>query len=106
VGQAPPRDAPPPSQQAAVNADAGFGPSPSGSALCGFPFPIGFTNSLAFVLPKFPPAIFPLTLNYFLAFQCDLSQPLTGSFGFGGGRVSQQDADADPEYGEGLTDTD
>lgn len=104
MGFAPPRDSPSPAEQSAVSADAGFAPSPTGSALCGFPFPISFNYNLGFRLPFKIPA-FPPTFDYFLAFNCDLSNPVSANFGFGGGRVSTQDKDADPEYGEGLTET-
>lgn len=103
MGFAPPRDAPPPNDQAAVAADAGFEPSPTGSTLCGFPFPISFNYSLSFRLPALP--FFPPSFDYFLAFSCDLSQPFTANAGFsqpGGGRKSLVDPDSDPEFGEGL----
>lgn len=101
MGQAPPPDAPPPAQQAGVDASAGFAPSPSGATLCGFGIP-GFNFNLGFRLPAFPPFPFPPTFNFMIALQCDLSDPLDASFSFGGGRVPQADKDADPDTTESL----
>lgn len=99
MGTAPPVDAPPPEQQAAVDADAGFAPSPSGPSICGFGFP-SFFWSFSFRLPKFPPFDFPPKFNFFLALNCDLSDPFEASFEFGGGRVSTGTSpDDDPEFG-------
>lgn len=95
MGLAPPPNAPPPDEQASASASAGFSPSPSGPSLCGFGLP-GFNFNVSFRIPKFPPFGFPPQFNYFLALKCDLSDPLDAQFGFGGGRVSQADADADP----------
>lgn len=95
MGQAPPKNAASPGDQAGVDADAGFAPSPTGPSLCGFGLP-GFNFNVAFRLPGFPPFGFPPTFNFFLGLKCDLSEPLSAQFGFGGGRVSQADADADP----------
>lgn len=93
MGQAPPKNAASPADQAGASADAGFSPSPTGPSLCGFGLP-GFTFNVSFRLPGFPP---PLpTFSWFLGLKCDLSDPLSAQFGFGGGRVSQADADADP----------
>ena len=100
MGQPPPKDAPPPAQQGAVDASAGFAPSPTGAQLCGFGIP-GFNFNLAFRLPfKLPQ--FPPPFNFMIALQCDLSDPLDASFSFGGGRVPQADADADPDTTESL----
>lgn len=91
MGAAPPPDAPSPAQQAAVSADASFEPSPSGFSLCGFGFPVfNFNLSLRF---KFPPFDFPPTFNFFIALNCDLSNPIDAEFGFGGGRVGTSDPD-------------
>lgn len=102
MGFAPPEDGPTTSQQAGIEADASFQPSPTGSLLCGFlPIPelsLTFGLKLPFALPPLPPR-----LAYFLQLNCDLSNPISANFAFGGGRVSLQDKDADPEYGEGLS---
>ena len=99
MGYPPPPDLPSPVEQDAVEADAGFAPSPSGPSLCGFGFPV-FSWRLAFNLPGFPPFGFPPTFNFFLALNCDLSNPLEADFAFGGGRVSTgPDPDVDPEFG-------
>lgn len=96
MGFAPPPDGPSPSDQAAVQADAGFAPAPSGATICGFAIP-GLTWSLAFRLPKFPPFDIPPAFDFFVGLNCDLSNPFTASFGFGGGRVSNADPDQDPD---------
>jgi hypothetical protein len=100
MGLPPPPDAPPPAEQAGVEASAGFAPSPSGATLCGFGIP-GFNFNVSFRLPfKLPQ--FPPTINFMLALQCDLADPLDASFSFGGGRVPQSDPDADPDASEDL----
>lgn len=58
MGTPPPIDAPSPAEQDAVQADAGFAPSPSGASICGFGFPT-FSFKFSFRLPKFPPFDFP-----------------------------------------------
>lgn len=99
MGTAPPVDLPTPIEQASVEADAGFAASPSGPSICGFGLP-QFKFNFAFVLPKFPPFDFPPKFNYFLALNCDLSDPFDAKFEFGGGRKSTgEDPDVDPEYG-------
>jgi hypothetical protein len=99
MGFAPPPDLPPPAEQDAVQADAGFAPSPSGTSICGFGFPI-FHFNFAFVVPKFPPFAFPPRFDFFLALHCDLSDPFEAKFAFGGGRQSSgPDPDVDPEFG-------
>jgi hypothetical protein len=99
MGFAPPVDAPPPAEQDAVTADAGFAPSPSGSSICGFGFPT-FSFNFSFHFPKFPPFDFPPSFNFFLALNCDLSDPFEAKFAFGGGRVpTGGDPDVDPEFG-------
>jgi hypothetical protein len=99
MGAAPPLDLPPPAEQDAVQADAGFKPSPSGASICGFGFPT-FAFNFKFVLPKFPPFDFPPKFNFFLALNCDLSDPFEAKFAFGGGRQSTgEDPDVDPEFG-------
>lgn len=96
MGVAPPKDAPPPEEQAAVEANATFEPSPTGANLCGFGFPtFSFGLSFNFGLPSFQ---FP-QFNYFIQLNCDLSDPIDAEFGFGGGRQPQGEVDVDPEYG-------
>lgn len=96
MGFPPPPDAPLPSAQAGISASASFEPAPDGIALCGFKLPsLGF--SFAFSLPPFPPFPFPPTFSYFVGLNCDLSNPFTAKFGFGGGRASQVDPDSDPD---------
>lgn len=95
MGSAPPKDYPSPSQQNQASADAGFEPSPTGSALCGFGVP-SFTFKLALPALKLPFDIeFPPKLSYGIALKCDLSDPLDAKFGFGGGRKPNV-PDADP----------
>lgn len=91
MGNAPPPNAPPPSEQAAISAEASFEPSPSGASLCGFALPT-FNFSLAFNF-KFPPFDFPPKFNFAIGLNCDLSNPIDASFEFGGGRVSTMDPD-------------
>lgn len=96
MGVAPPKDAPSPEEQSAVEADASFEPSPVGASLCGFGFPV-FTFSLSFNvgLPSFQ---FP-TFDFFVQLNCDLSNLIDAEFGFGGGRQPQGEVDVDPEFG-------
>jgi hypothetical protein len=99
MGAAPPPDLQTPAEQDAVQADAGFAPSPSGASICGFGFPT-FSFKFAFVLPKFPPFDFPPKFNFFLALNCDLAESFETKIAFGGGRVSTgEDPDVDPEFG-------
>lgn len=95
MGSPPPEDAPPPEEQAAVQADAGFEPSPTGATLCGWGFP-AFQFSLNFKIPPLPFPSLP-TFDYFISLNCDLSDPIDASFEFGGGRVGQSDVDSDDE---------
>ena len=90
-----PQDFPTPEESAGVDASAGFAPSPTGAQLCGFGLPL-FKFNVNFRLPGFPPSGFPPTFNYFLALNCDLSNPIDASFGYGGGRVPNLPA-RDPE---------
>jgi hypothetical protein len=99
MGSPPPPDAPSLEQQDAVDAEIGFEPSPTGASLCGFGLP-SFVFNLTFRIPPFPPFDFPPDFFFFIGLNCDLSNPLDASFGFGGGRVSNSDPEADPEYGE------
>ncbi len=100
MGFPPPPDAPSPATQDAGIADAGFKPSPSGPSLCGFGFPL---FSLSFRIPgfQFPPSGFPPRLNFGIALACDLSDPFSANVGFGGGRVSTADPDADTQFEDG-----
>lgn len=100
MGFPPPPDAPPVDQQNAAGANASFEPSPSGPSLCGFGIPI-FKLNLSISGFQFPPAGFPPVLNFGLALSCDLSDPISASFGFGGGRVSTSDPDADSQFEDG-----
>lgn len=86
MGSPPPPDFPSPSDQAGVEASAGFSAAPQGPTLCGFGLP-GFHFNLGFRIPKFPPFPFPPTFAFFLALNCDLSNPIDASFSYGGGRV-------------------
>lgn len=95
MGFPPPKDAPPPEDQAAVSADASFAPSPSGSTLCGFGFPV-FNFSLIFKLPALP-SIEPPTFDFFIQLNCDLANPIDADFEFGGGRIGSTDVDSDDE---------
>lgn len=91
---APPQNFPPPAAQSTAIVDAGFEDSPTGGDLCGFGIPFfGLSlNIPGFTLPKlgFALPVFTLGLN------CDLSDPV--AVGFGGGRISLSDPDADPDY--------
>ncbi len=100
MGFAPPEDFPPPEVQDAAAVEASFAPSPSGPSLCGFGIP---TFSISLRLPsfQFPPAGFPPQLSFGLALACNLSDPISASFGFGGGRVSTSDPDADEQFENG-----
>lgn len=92
MGSPPPVNAPSVGQQASASADAGFQPSPTGATLCGFGIP-GFFLSFSFSIPGFPPFAFPPTFNFMIGLNCDLSNPISASVGFGGGRVAQSDPD-------------
>ena len=96
MGTAPPPDAPPPEEQAAVNLDAGFEPSPTGASICGFGVP-SFFLSLNFIIPGFPPDFGLPIFDFFITLNCDLSDPIDADFSFGGGRVGQSDVDSDDE---------
>jgi hypothetical protein len=86
-----PQNFPPPQP---ASASVGFEPAPTGASLCGFGIP-GF--SLSIKLPSFSlPSISFSLPTFALGLNCDLSNPL--SVGFGGGRVSGVDPDADPDY--------
>lgn len=99
MGAPPPPDFPPPEQQGAIQASTSFAPTPSGPSICGFGFPT-FGWSFSFRIPAFPPFDFPPTFAFFLALNCDLSDPIDAKFGFGGGRVSTgPSVDEDPEFG-------
>lgn len=100
MGFPPPPDAPSPEVQSAATANASFAPSPSGPQLCGFGIPI---FSFSFALPPFPfpPPGFPPVLNFGIALSCDLSDPISADFSFGGGRVSTSDPDADTQFEDG-----
>ncbi len=99
MGSPPPKDAPSVEEQDAVQADAGFEPSPTGATICGFGIP-SFTFSLSLFIPGFPPFPWPPIFNFFIALNCDLSNPIDAGVSFGGGRVSNIDPEADPEFQE------
>ena len=92
MGSPPPQDAPPPEKQSAISASASFEPSPSGSSLCGFGIP-GFSFGIGIRFPGFPE--FPPKFSFGLQLKCDLSDPIDGHVGFGGGRVGTRDPDPD-----------
>ena len=99
MGTAPPEDAPSPAEQDAAAVEASFEPSPSGDILCDFGVP-SFQLSLNFQIPGIPSFTLP-SFDYFLAMNCDLSDPLDAQFGFGGGRVASFDKDQDDAFAEG-----
>lgn len=96
MGFAPPPNAPTPAQQQQAGVHASFEPAPDGATLCGFAFP-SFSWGVAFPGFKFPPFDFPPTFNFFIGLNCDLSNPISAKFGFGGGRTPQADSDSDPD---------
>jgi hypothetical protein len=98
MGSPPPEDAPSPEEQDAATVDAGFEPSPTGATLCGFGIPIFFFG-LNLKIPGLS-AEFP-SFDFFIALNCDLSDPIDGDFAFGGGRVGSSDVDSDDEFKEG-----
>lgn len=84
-----------PSPPGGIALNASVGIPPTGPLICGFGIP-GFTFSIGFTIPipefDFPPAwFFALSLN------CDLSNPISAEFGFGGGRNAKTGLDKDPE---------
>lgn len=95
MGFPPPPDAPSVEEQDAVSLEASFEPSPTGATLCGFGVP-SFVLSLDFKLPIPPLPSLP-TFDFFIALNCDLSDPIDADFSFGGGRVGQTDVDADDD---------
>jgi hypothetical protein len=73
---------------------AEFGPSPSGPLLCGFALPgfiIGFDINIR--LPSLPAFTFPPLLNFMIALNCDLADPISATVEFGGGRQPNMDPD-------------
>lgn len=97
MGFEPPKDAPPPSEQEAVEVSASFEPSPTGASICGFSvLPPGFSFSLSVKLPSIPLPSLPV-FDFMVAMNCDLSNPIDAEFEFGGGRVGQTDVDSDDE---------
>jgi hypothetical protein len=84
-------------QQNSSGLSGGFSETPPGATICGFGVP-SLAFSFGLHVPKFPPFPIPPTFDFFVGFNCSLSNPLSASFGFGGGRVSAQDPDADPDY--------
>ncbi len=81
--------------QSGFSGGVSFAPAPSGLLLCGFGIPL-FQFNLGFRIPKFPPFPFPPTFAFFLALNCDLSDPIDAHFAYGGGRVPNV-APGDPE---------
>lgn len=75
---------------------AGFSPSIKGFGLCGFTIPPNFFFNIGFGV-KIPSFDFPPLFFFALCMQCDLADPIDTEFGFGGGRVSNIDIDADDE---------
>ena len=47
---------------------------------------------------RFPPFPFPPNFRFFIALVCSLTNPLSASCGFGGGRPITGDIDMDPDY--------
>lgn len=91
MGTPPPPDAPSPGQQAIVQADVSFPPSPSAADICGFKIPPTFTLNLALNIP-FPNYKLPLPFNFSLGLKCDLNDPLDAEVSFGGGKKPTGDS--------------
>ena len=73
--------------------------APAGFLICGFGFPLPFGLAFSLRIPPFPPFPIPPTFNFLLQLRCDLSDPFSADFGFGGGRVVNADPEADSEFG-------
>ena len=73
--------------------------APAGFLICGFGFPLPFGLAFSLRIPPFPPFPIPPTFNFLLQLRCDLSDPFSAGFGFGGGRVVNADPEADSEFG-------
>ena len=86
MGFPPAPDAPSLPEQDSIGASISFQPSPTGLELCGFKIP-GFSFNISFKLPKLPSFDFPPLFFFALSLKCDLSNPISADFGFGGGRT-------------------
>jgi hypothetical protein len=67
---------------------------PGSPTICGFGIP-GFKLNLSLKLPPFP--TFGLNFFFALALNCDLINPISTRYGFGGGRAGTKGLDDDPE---------
>lgn len=96
MGSPPPPDLPTPPEPGTSDLTLGtsFGVPPIGLGICGFALP-GFSIpfEINIKLPTLPKFDFPPTLNFLVALNCDLSNPISASVEFGGGRVPQMDPD-------------
>lgn len=102
MGYAPPIDAPPPAKQAAEEAAATFGPSPSGADLCGFSLPQipGFPGLPS--LPSFDVLFaFPPSFSFPLPIVCSAGEDLAASVPYGGGRSPSPVPAIDEEFQTG-----
>lgn len=93
---APPEDAPPPEEQDAVSAEAGFEEGPPLASFCGFVIP-SFIFSFSINIPfsfDFPPKFF-----FALGINCDADNPFDISAGvkWGGGKKPNPSAYPDPD---------
>ena len=94
MGSPPPPDAPSLDEQAIVQADVSFPPSPTAADICGFKIPPKFSINFALNIP-FPNFELPLPFNFSLSLTCDLSNPIAAEVSFGGGKVSTGNTEAE-----------
>lgn len=91
-------DAPSIEEQDALELAAGFESGPIGPEICGFQIP-GFSYNLGFKL-RLPTFFFqfPPTFFFALGLQCDLSNPVDLTYGYGGGRVGYVPPEIDADF--------
>lgn len=84
-----------------IGVNAGFSLALPGVQFCGLSLALpGIAVGFSFNPPlRFPPFPFPPSIFFFISLMCNLSHPFVSlGYGFGGGRNTRADPDADPDY--------